>query len=175
MEKQFDIILCTDEETEGIFKNMMKELADVTGNNSWMMSGQPPHISLGIFDIIDNTDPVSILEPVMRGFQRFSLMFDTLAAFPPHILFAAPAIREELIYMNREVHKVADTFFQPHEQYIYSRWVPHLTLISDLKQNELDVAFAYACKHMHTITAQMVSVSLVHHFPYVEELVLPLK
>lgn len=52
--------------------------------------------------------------------------------------------------------------------------MPHLTLAAELSHEQLVRAFDAAALDWKPLTSRAVSGSLVHHFPYTEELVVPL-
>ena len=172
---QFDVILRFEQQTEEYFDKLIDRLAQVTGNTARLRNGQPPHVSMGIFDVADKSDPVQVMEGVLRGLRPFSMTFDALGAFLPGTLIAAAVMTDEMIAMNRAIHTVADRVFVPSTQYVYGRWVPHLTLAEELTHAELVQAFDTAGLGWRPVSARTVSISLVHHFPYTEELVVPLE
>lgn len=172
---QFDVILRFEQPAEELFDELIYRLAAVTGNTIRLCSGQPPHISMGIFDIVDKSDPIRVLEGVMRGLRPFSMTFNALGAFMPGTLFAAPVVTDEVIAMNRAIHMAADRVFVPSVHYLYGTWVPHLTLAQELTHEELVQAFDTAGLYWKPISARTASISLVHNFPYTEELVVPLE
>lgn len=98
-----------------------------------------------------------------------------LGAFLPGTLVVAPIMTDEMISMNRAIHFAADQTFVPSKQYVYGTWVPHLTLATELTYTELVKAFDIAGLDWKPISSRTVSISLVHHFPYTEELVIPLE
>ena len=173
-EPQFDVILRFDQQTEAYFDMLIKKLAQVTGNTTRLDSGQPPHVSMGIFDIADCSDPVRVMEGVLRSLRPFSMTFDVLGAFLPGTLIAVPIVTDEMIAMNKAIHAVGDRVFLPSKQYVFGTWAPHLTLAAELTHAELVQAFDIAGMDWEPVPARTVSISLVHHFPYTEELVVPL-
>ena len=175
LKPQFDLILRFEQQTEDMFNTLIEKLAQVTGNTTRSSNGQPPHVSMGIFDIADSADPVRAMEDVLRGLRPFSVTFDALGAFLPGTLIATPVMTDEMIAMNRAIHTVADQMFVPSRQYVYGTWVPHLTLAAELTHEELVRAFDVAGQDWKPVSTRTVSISLVHHFPYTEELVVPLE
>lgn len=171
---QFDIIVRFEPQVEALFYALICRLAQATENTTRLCNGQPPHVSMGIFDIVDDSDPVRVMEGVLRGLRPFSMTFDALGAFLPGTLIAAPVMTDEMAAMNRAIHMVADQVFVPAKQYVYGTWVPHLTLASELTHEQLVRAFDAAALDWKSVSSRTVSVSLVHHFPYTEELVVPL-
>ena len=174
LKPQFDVILRFEPQAEAYFSGLIEKLAQVTGNTARLCSGQPPHVSMGIFDITDDADPVRVMEGVLRSLRPFSMTFDVLGAFLPGTVIAAPVMTDEMIAMNRAIHAVADRVFVPSKQYVFGTWVPHLTLAVELTHEQLVRAFDTAALEWEPLTSPTVSVSLVHHFPYTEELVVPL-
>ncbi len=172
---QFDVILRFEGQAEQLFDSLIRKLAQVTGNTTRLCNGQPPHVSMGIFDIVDGSDPFRVMEGVLRSLRPFSMTFDALGAFLPGTLIAVPIMTDEMIAMNRAIHTVADRVFVPSSQYVYGTWVPHLTLAAELTHGELVQAFDTAGLDWRPVSARTVSISLVHHFPYTEELVVPLE
>lgn len=171
---QFDVILRFEPEAEEMLYGLIERIALVTGNMTRLMSGQPPHVSLGIFNIVDGSDPVRVMEGVLRATRPFSVTFEPLASFLPGILFAAPIVSDELIAMNRVIHMAANPFFVPMRLYLFGTWVPHVTLASELTHEELVRAFDAVALDWRPFSARTASISLVHRFPYTEELVVPL-
>lgn len=171
---QFDIIVRFEPQAEECFNGLIRDLAQVTGNTTRLCNGQPPHVSMGVFDIIDDPDPVRVMEGVLRGLRPFSMTFDVLGAFLPGTLIAAPIMTDEMIAMNRAIHAAADQVFVPERQYVYGTWVPHLTLAAELTHEQLVRAFDAAALGWKPVSSRTASISLVHHFPYTEELVVPL-
>lgn len=172
---QFDVILRFEQQAEDFFHELIGKLALVTGNTTRLCNGQPPHVSMGIFDIVDSSDPVRVMENVLRSLKPFPMTFDALGVFLPGTLIVAPVMTDEMIAMNRAIHTVADQVFVPSRQYVYGTWVPHLTLAAELTHEELVQAFDVAGLEWKPVETRTVSISLVHHFPYTEELVVPLE
>ena len=172
---QFDVILRFEQQTEEMFNALIRKLANVTGNTTRLDNGQPPHVSMGIFDIADGSDPIQVMKDVLHSLKPFSVTFDALGVFLPGTLIAIPVMKDEMIAMNRAIHAVADPVFIPSRQYVYGTWMPHLTLAAELTHTELVQAFDAAGAEWTPVSSQIVSISLVHHFPYTEELVVPLK
>ncbi len=171
---QFDVILRFEPHTEELLNELINKLARVTGNTARAGSGQPPHISMGIFDVVDKSDPVRVMEGVLQGLKPFDVSFVTLAAFLPGTLIVTPVVTDEMIAMNRAIHSVADRVFVPSSQYVYGSWVPHLTLALELTREELTMAFDAAGQDWKPFSTRTASVSLVHQSPYTEQLVVPL-
>lgn len=172
---QFDVILRFDPQAETFFSTLIEQIAQATGNTVRLDSGQPPHVSLGIFNMVGSADPVLVLGDLLRGFRSIPLTFRVVGAFFPGILIVTPSVTEELIYMNRAIHLAADGSFEPLKQYVFGSWVPHLTLAARLDRPQLLGAFDTASLMWRPLMARAVSVSIVHHFPYYsEELVVPL-
>ena len=172
---QFDLILRFEPQTEAYFNKLINTLAQVTGTTTRSCNGQPPHVSMGLFDIVDKSDPIRVMEDVLRSLRPFSMTFDALGAFLPGTLIATPVVTDDMIAMNKAIHFVADQVFVPSKQYVYGTWVPHLTLASELTHEELVQAFDTAGQEWQPISSRAVSISLVHHFPYTEELVVALE
>ncbi len=171
---QFDVILRFEQQTEELFDKLIEKLARVTGNTTRLYNAQPPHVSMGIFDIVDGSDPVRVMEGVLRGLRPFSVTFDAIGAFLPGTLIVTPVMTDEMIAMNRTIHTVADRVFVPSRQYVYGAWTPHLTLAAELTREELVQAFDAAGLEWKPVSSRTASISLVHHFPYSEKLVVPL-
>ena len=174
LKPQFDVILRFEPQAEAYFAGLIEKLAQVTGNDTRLCSGQPPHVSMGIFDIVDGADPVRVMEDALRALRPLTVTFDVLGAFLPGTVIAAPVMTEDMIAMNRAIHAVADRVFVPSKQYVFGTWVPHLTLAAELSHEQLVQAFDTAALEWKPLTSRAVSVSLVHHFPYTEELAVPL-
>lgn len=108
LKPQFDLILRFEQQTEDMFNELIDKLAQVTGNTTRSSSGQPPHVSMGVFDIAGSSDPIRAMEDVLRGLRPFSVTFDALGAFFPGVLIATPVMTDEMIAMNRAIHAVAE-------------------------------------------------------------------
>lgn len=89
-------------------------------------------------------------------------------------LVAASVMTDEMIAMNGTNHSVADQTFVPSKQYVYGTRAPHLTLATELTNLELVKAFDIAGLDWMPLSSWTVRTSLVHHFPYTEDLVVPL-
>ena len=100
---------------------------------------------------MDNSDPVQVIEGILRSFRPFSITCGALGAFLPGTLVVAPIMTDEMIAMNRTVHSVADQTIVPTKQYVYGTWVPYLTLATKLTHTELVKAFDIAGLESHFI------------------------
>ena len=123
---------------------------------------------------MNNSESVQVIEGILRGLRLFSISFGALGVFLPGTLVAASVMTDKMIAMNRTNHTVADHTFVPSKQYVYGTWAPHLTLATELTNLELVKAFDIAGLDWMPLSSWIVRISLVHHFPYTEELVVPL-
>ena len=78
---QFNVILRFEPQTETFFYKLINKLAEATGNTTRLCNGQPPHVSMGLFHIGDNSDPIRVMEDVLRSLRPFSMTFNVLGAF----------------------------------------------------------------------------------------------
>ena len=123
---------------------------------------------------MNNSESVQVIEGNLRSLRPFSISFGALGVFLPGTLVAASVMTDKMIAMNRTNHTVADHTFVPSKQYVYGTWAPHLTLATELTNLELVKAFDIAGLDWMPLSSWIVRISLVHHFPYTEELVVPL-
>jgi 2'-5' RNA ligase len=105
----------------------------------------PPHITLAIYNSIDEDRLSRAMHQVMDGQPPLQLTFRSIARFdePGLVFWAAPDVSATLLPMHAKLHQLIDPAFC-HEHYRPGSWVPHCTLAFRVTEANLTKAIELA-------------------------------
>jgi 2'-5' RNA ligase len=103
----------------------------------------PPHLTLAIYERIDEARLLDALRRVFGGHDPFTLRFIRCALFqsPKLVVWADPEPCDRLARVHAAIHELIDpSLCHPHYQ--PGHWVPHCTLATDIADAARDEAVA---------------------------------
>jgi hypothetical protein len=163
-------VLYLDKETEAYFSGIITAIAE-SGAGSYMTDNNAvPHITVADF----HTDNIGIItdkiDNNIASFAAGGVIWASLGAFVPRVLFAAPVMNEYLLNTCINANRLIKPF-APHcgyGQYLPYQWVPHTTLASRLDGGSLRKAFDVAARLFTARKGKCVKLSLIQCSPVKE-------
>lgn len=139
------VSLYFDEKTNRKLTGLMKNVAQCCGNTDMIDKTVPPHITLTAFESKERQEVLAeTLGRVCSGALRGNLMWVSVAAFFPHVLYLMPVQNRYLCELSekvcREIAMCSDTSIQ--ECYKPFEWIPHTTVARKLSEEQMREAFA---------------------------------
>lgn len=154
--------------SERLFK-LMRTAANACGNK-YMLEPKmiPPHITVCYF----TTDDIAPIEQVISNetasLRRGNVVWPSLGAFVPSVLFAAPTLNEYLVdactrFNDQLASKTTlANFYRPY------KWMPHTTLVTKLTVAQLNIAFDAVSTKFKPFQGVTAALSLVKCEPFTE-------
>jgi len=91
----------------------------------------PPHITLGTYENIEETELVKYITSFAKRYNPIPLRFSHLGIFEDNVLFAEPKVTKQLLNFHSDLHQKYDDLYS-RNGYFYSlesnSWVPHVSL-----------------------------------------------
>lgn len=134
------VFLTFDDETTAALDRIARQIEPIPGPI-------PPHITLGMLEIEDQTGLERTIRSLAAEVGPFPVVFSSIGCFPGDqaVLFAAPVVTETLLATHQ---RFDDAFaaISPSIERLYrpGTWVPHCTLAMRLGPERIDQAFTTA-------------------------------
>lgn len=137
----------------------------------------PPHVTLAIYDRIDEPLLRTALRSVFDDCPAFELKFEKVSCFedPAFVVWAAPAHSDLLQRAFAAVHEVIDPSIC-REHYRPHVWVPHCSLATDVTENNRAAAKSLALQPIEPFEVMFDRADCVEFPPVriIEEIRLPI-
>jgi 2'-5' RNA ligase len=145
----YSIGLYFDNETESMVRAIWKQLADLKLADYFYISGNVPHITLGIFNVLSIDDIKNELEEISKSKRAFPISFQHIGIFQSstNAVFWAPVVTQEFLEFHREFYtRILNTGATTESDY-YSpgRLVPHCGLAMEVKDLRLIPQIVEVC------------------------------
>ena len=152
-----------DEKTNEKISGFIERAAGASGNADMLDCRVPPHITLTAFESRESEEIlVKKLDEVLEGVTAGNLMWVSVAAFFPHVLFLLPVLNEYLSVLSEKVccglesvetAKVQECY-RPHS------WLAHTTVARKLSKEQMQDAFASLQNDFHPFEGTVVRIGL---------------
>ena len=153
---EYAIVLYFDSSTEKAFNIIINDLFYKEIGGCQPEERLPPHLTVACF----TTDSVeTVLDELDKNILRITsgqIVWASLGAFVPKVLFASPVMSEYLININQDVHNIIEPYSVAgaNGHYTPGRWVPHTTLLNHLDKEMLVSAFEAAAQQFSFISGR---------------------
>ena len=157
------ILLRFDRDTEASFNNIIEAIA-AGGVGSYMVdAGIPPHITIAGFSTDQVEAIIEALDAHSPCFRAGNIVWPSLGAFVPRVLFAAPVLDEYLLNACIDANRLIKPFSTIGDNGFYQpyHWVPHTTLATHLDHDGLKKAFELASQQFTFINGRSIQLVLV--------------
>lgn len=153
-----------DPETEARIRELWAVLAEATGSQKLVESPAYPHITIAVFDSADVWQIQRGVKIIVENNPIQELTLHSLGSFlsSEGVVYIAPAIRDELLYLHRRLVEcvqrwgaITSSFHLP------GSWVPHCTLGIELSGEQIAQAMQALHEDPHPITGRLDSVVMV--------------
>ncbi len=172
----YTVQLDLDAGTNAALEALAHFLGRVPGIETVRDIGDVHHLSLAIYDTLDEESFAAGLERFAATMHAVPIMFAGLGVFtrPSGVLYVAPVVTDALLALHRGFHEAAANWSgECWQHYRPSQWVPHVTLAMEKESdgNGLEQALAIVRRHWRPGSARLDAVRLVRFRP-VETLLL---
>ena len=142
----YAITLYFDEDTTSAIRTITARLADITGNDYMTANSVPPHLTLGMFHVVDaDVGKLKALfedfvSAVRNGGFSFDISFSGFESFLDKVIFIKPEVDETLERLNKLLHESFLPYFEPadNRNYLPENWYPHIALGVKLSHEQFE-------------------------------------
>lgn len=153
-------------------KSLWQKLADDGISTTMLENGCQPHITLGVFEELDEYAIINLLDPFFDAVQVPMLDFAVLGCFPAtSVLHCLPTVTNPLLALHSQFHeKISPIVANPVLYYQPNHWVPHCTIAIELTVETLSRAFEEVLVDWQPFQSQFKAIALVDPSPKTIEL-----
>jgi len=161
----YAVELALDPTSADAIRRAWRELDDA--GITWMAhSGARPHVSLGIWDLLDRDAAESELTRFAAETAPVRLTLASVGLFPGVAVFLAPTVTAELLDLHAGFHRRFDRLGGGSwDHYRPGTWVPHCTLATDLEPDQFGSALAIAGRVSLPLECRVGEVGIVEFRP----------
>ena len=157
-----------DEKTDKQLRRLMNQVAEKTGNTFMTDNQIPPHITIAAMEMKDEKLAIEAIDACVQELKAGDLRFVTVGTFLPQVLFVQPVLNTYLhelsVQLNEAVKNLPDTKVSPY--YEPFGWLPHTTMAKQLKEEQMQEAFAILQKQFVPFTGRVVSIGIAKPNPH---------
>ena len=132
-----------DEKTTNRMQGYITQVAKRSGNPFMIEKNVPPHLTISAFETRSEDQVISLFEETRDMFQSGEIIWCSVGAFFPNVLYLSPVLNTYLQELSEKVYKellkTADV--KVHKCYRPMQWVPHATIGKKLSKEEMLAAF----------------------------------
>lgn len=163
----FSIELHFDEKSNLIIRNMWKKLSEREISAYMDQYGGFPHIALAVFNDIDISEMVKLIEKVVENESMFSMKMSSLGIFPSNesVLFLSPVASETLINFHIKLHEVLKDIEERWDYYLPGFWVPHCTLGMNIPKSKIHDALDVIIEDYEPFDVKIETIQLIEFNP----------
>lgn len=157
------VTLYFDEKTNEKICELIAQAAEASGNTDMLDHSVPPHITLAVFESKEKEEVlVQRLDAALEEVASGKLMWVSVAAFFPHILFLAPVLNEYLSALSEKVccSLEVDETTKVQECYRPYNWLPHTTVARKLSKRQMQEAFVALQECFHPFEGNITRIGL---------------
>lgn len=162
------ISLYFDEKTEKHIYGFMKQVAKKTGNTYMLDGNVPPHITIAAFETKHLEDVVSKMDTFVADMNKGEIIWASVAAFLPSVIYLAPVLNEYLHEMSvkifESIKEVEDIRIR--SNYRPFQWMPHTTVGKKLSKEEVRIAFEELQNTFGMFKGNVVKIGIAKTNPY---------
>lgn len=162
-----------DEKTNYKIAQLIRKVAEKSGN-TFMTDGKVlPHITISAFETKQEKEVIAKLEVYAAGAGQGELQWVSVGTFLPHVIYAAPVLNQYLHAMAEDIfnflNETEDTVISKY--YRPFQWIPHTTIAKTLSKDEMKTAFEAMQEQFIVFKGTVTKIGLAKTNPY-EELAL---
>ena len=166
---EYAICLYFDNASSERLMELMRTAADACGNK-YMLEPKmmPPHITVCCFTTDDIAPIEQIISDGTASMERGNVVWPSLGAFVPSVLFTAPTLNEYLADACTRFNAQLASKVTLADYYRPYKWMPHTTLVTKLTVEQLNIAFAAVSAKFKPFQGKTAALSLVKCEPFTE-------
>jgi 2'-5' RNA ligase len=161
----YAVELALDPTSADAIRRAWRELDDAA--ITWMArSGARPHVTLGIWDVLDHGGAESELTRFTAETAPVRLTLASVGLFPGVAVFLAPTVTAELLDLHADFHRrFGHLGGRASEHYRPGAWVPHCSLATDLEPDQFGISLAIAGRLPLPLECRLIEVGIVEFRP----------
>lgn len=166
---EYVICLYFDNASNERLMELTRIAADACGNK-YMPEPKmmPPHITVCYFTADDITPIEQVISNEMVSLKCGNMVWSSLGAFVPSVLFTAPTLNEYLADTCTRFNAQLASKVTLADYYRPYKWMPHTTLVTKLTVEQLNIAFAAVSAKFKPFQGKTAALSLVKCEPFTE-------
>ncbi len=167
-----------DDKTSKWIQGYINNVASKTGNGFMVDNNVPPHITIGAFEVVNNSfkndkteqieKVIKVLDSISGQFERGKLTWVSVAAFFPSVIYIAPVLNEYLYNMaslvNNCIKDIEDV--EVNKLYRPFNWIPHTTVAKKLSKEEMQIGFKVLQNSFGVFSGEVVKIGVAKTNPY---------
>ncbi len=157
------VSLYFDEKTNQKIRSLIECVAAGSENTDMTDKKVPPHITLTAFESRAGEEALAeTLDRALSGLEQGNLMWVSVAAFFPHVLFLVPVLNKYLHGLSERVCHALAACNDTQIQHCYKpfHWLPHTTVARRLSEEQMREAFAALQKSFVPFEGTVVRIGL---------------
>lgn len=159
-----------DEKTTSRMQGYITQVAKRSGNPFMIEKNVPPHLTISAFETRSEDQVISLFEETRDMFQSGEIIWCSVGAFFPNVLYLSPVLNTYLQELSEKVYKellkIADA--RVHKCYRPMQWVPHATIGKKLSKEEMLAAFQVLQEQFGVFSSRVVRIGFAKTNPYEE-------
>jgi len=166
---EYAICLYFDNASSERLMELMRIAADACGNK-YMFEPKmiPPHITVCYFTVDGITPIEHIISNATASLKCGNVVWPSLGAFVPSVLYAAPILNEYLLDICTRFNTQLANKVTLADYYRPFNWMPHTTLATKLAVEQLSIAFTAVSAEFKPFQGKTAALSLVKCEPFTE-------
>ncbi len=157
-----------DEKTDKRIRQMIKAVAEESGNTYMLDANVPPHITIAGLETRRESEVIERLGQVLVQQVQGTLTWAGVGAFFPNVIYLEPVLNEYLhnlsVMVNESIINIEETkirrCYQPFQ------WLPHTTVGKKLSEEEMLKAFIALQRSFGMFEGNVTKIGLAKTNPY---------
>ncbi|MBR6644022.1 MAG: 2'-5' RNA ligase family protein [Lachnospiraceae bacterium] len=164
----YAVTLEFDKETEHKLREMMDEVARVTGCDYMKRCNIPPHVTVCCLEGDNDAALLAEMEQLAASMNKGLIRFAYIGVFNPLVIYLGPVMNEFLQNTCRTVNERLLQYAEVGNKgnYLPNQWVPHAGIAVKLTPEALKEAFAIVQEKFSAFEATAERIVLVSAEPY---------
>lgn len=152
-----------DKESENKIWKYIEKIKDSGLGKRYYDWGVKPHVSLGIFNDIDEDRADEVLEEFAKSHKVIPAYLGSVGIFPDSgAIYLAPIVREDLINLNKDLlDAMKELDPNPERWYSPGVWIPHCAVALELDRDNLAKAADIVIHDFEKLAGEFVSFGFV--------------
>ena len=163
----FSINIRSDNDSSKPIRSLWRECALLEEPPSMEVLGYPPHLSLAVYDDIDETILFNAFDTAFTELAKVTVRFERLSYFDAGdrvILWADPILPSVIAEIHNHIHQLIDAdLCRPN--YRPGAWVPHCSLAIAIDSNRRNAAIALSKRLISPIEVEFDVADCASFFP----------
>ena len=164
----YAVVIYFDEISEQPILNAWRELEEKNISRALNNPGIRPHITLAIYDSLNCIRCEKEIRQYAINSNLLYLSADHFGVFPhaSPVIFIALAPNKDLMSFQRRIHQILENNAHGSwEMYQPDNWVPHITLVRDMKRKNLSAVLEICMKIKLPLELRITQIGIVNFKP----------